>query len=100
MITAGSDCRETPHSRIAERSPAADGIDVGKPRVYPRGRAMTEPDPTGSVFLSYASQDAEAAAHICEALQSVGVKVWLDKSELRGGDAWDAQIKKRIHDCV
>ena len=62
---------------------------------------MTEPsDPTGSVFLSYASQDAEAAARICEALRAVGVKVWLDKSELRGGDAWDAQIKKRIHDCV
>ena len=55
---------------------------------------------TGSVFLSYASQDAEAAARICEALQAVGMKVWLDKSELRGGDAWDAQIKKRIHDCA
>jgi len=62
---------------------------------------MTEQsDPTGSVFLSYASQDAEAAARICEALQAVGVKVWLDKSELRGGDAWDAQIKKRINDCT
>lgn len=62
---------------------------------------MTEQaDPAGSVFLSYASQDAEAAARICEALQAVGVKVWLDKSELRGGDAWDAQIKKRIHDCA
>ena len=57
-------------------------------------------DATGSVFLSYASQDAEAAARICEALQAVGVKVWLDKSALRGGDAWDAQIKKRIHDCA
>ena len=57
-------------------------------------------DPTGSVFLSYASQDAEAAARICEALQAVGVKVWLDKSALHGGDAWDAQIKKRIHDCA
>jgi hypothetical protein len=26
--------------------------------------------------------------------------VWLDKSELRGGDAWDSQIKKQIHDCA
>lgn len=62
---------------------------------------MTDrPDPPGSVFISYASQDAEAARHICEALRAVGVQVWLDKSELRGGDAWDAQIKKRIHDCA
>jgi TolB-like protein/Tfp pilus assembly protein PilF len=57
-------------------------------------------DLSGSVFLSYASQDADAAARICEALQAAGVNVWLDRSELRGGDAWDAQIKKRIHDCA
>ena len=57
-------------------------------------------NPTGSVFLSYASQDAGAAARICEALQAVGVDVWLDKSALRGGDAWDARIKKQIHDCA
>jgi TolB-like protein/tetratricopeptide (TPR) repeat protein len=56
--------------------------------------------PTGAVFLSYASQDSEAATRICEALQAAGVEVWLDKSELRGGDAWDAQIKKHIHDCA
>ena len=56
--------------------------------------------PTGAVFLSYASQDAEAAARIGEALRAAGVEVWLDRSELRGGDAWDSQIKKQIHDCA
>jgi TolB-like protein/Flp pilus assembly protein TadD len=52
-----------------------------------------------SVFISYASQDAEAVARICAALRSGGVEVWLDQSELRGGDAWDRQIRERIHDC-
>jgi TolB-like protein/tetratricopeptide (TPR) repeat protein len=62
---------------------------------------MTEqPRPAGAVFLSYASQDAEAATRICESLRAAGVEVWLDKSELRGGDAWDSQIKKQIHDCA
>lgn len=56
--------------------------------------------PAGAVFLSYASEDAEAAARICEALRAAGVEVWFDRSELRGGDAWDAQIKKQIHDCA
>ena len=56
--------------------------------------------PTGAVFLSYASEDADAAARICEALRASGVEVWFDRSELRGGDAWDSQIKKQIHDCV
>ena len=58
---------------------------------------MTEP--SHAVFLSYASQDAEAAQKICAALRAVGIEVWFDQSELRGGDAWDRQIRERIHDC-
>ena len=53
-----------------------------------------------AVFLSYASQDAEAASRICEALRAAGIEVWFDQSELRGGDAWDRQIRKQIHDCA
>ena len=53
----------------------------------------------GAVFLSYASQDSEAALRICSALRAGGIEVWLDQSELRGGDAWDRQIHERIHDC-
>jgi TolB-like protein/Flp pilus assembly protein TadD len=53
-----------------------------------------------AVFLSYASQDAEAAQKICEALRAAGVDVFLDQSELRGGDAWDQKIRREIHDCA
>jgi hypothetical protein len=38
--------------------------------------------PTGAVFLSYASQDADAARQICEALHAAGIEVWFDQSEL------------------
>jgi hypothetical protein len=57
-------------------------------------------EPSRAVFLSYASQDAEAAQRICEALRAAGIEVWFDQSELRGGDAWDRQIRKQIHDCA
>ena len=57
-------------------------------------------EPSHAVFLSYASQDAEAAQRICEALRSGGIEVWFDKSELRGGDAWDRSIRQQIHDCA
>jgi TolB-like protein/Tfp pilus assembly protein PilF len=50
--------------------------------------------------LSYASQDAEAAQRICEALRAAGVEVFLDQSELRGGDAWDQKIRSEIRDCA
>jgi len=56
--------------------------------------------PVGAVFLSYASQDAEAARRICEALRSAGVEVWFDQSALRGGDVWDQTIRKQIKSCV
>jgi len=59
---------------------------------------MTEP--SRAVFLSYASQDAEAAQKICEALRAAGIEVWFDQSELRGGDAWDTSIRKQIKTCA
>ena len=54
----------------------------------------------GGVFLSYASEDAVTAERIAAALRAGGIEVWFDKSELRGGDAWDRQIRKQIHDCA
>ena len=56
--------------------------------------------PTGAVFLSYASQDQEAAQRVCGALRAAGNEVWFDQSELRGGDVWDQKIRREIHDCV
>ena len=38
-------------------------------------------EPSHAVFLSYASQDAEAAQKICEALRAAGIEVFLDQSE-------------------
>jgi TolB-like protein/Tfp pilus assembly protein PilF len=57
-------------------------------------------DPGSVVFLSYASQDAQAAQKICEALRAAAIEVFLDQSELRGGDAWDQKIRREIHDCA
>jgi TolB-like protein/Flp pilus assembly protein TadD len=57
-------------------------------------------DPGKAVFLSYASQDAEAAKRICEALRAAGVEVWFDQSELVGGDQWDGKIRGQISSCA
>jgi hypothetical protein len=53
-----------------------------------------------AVFLSHASQDAEAAQKIAEALRAAGIEVWFDQSELRGADAWDQSIRKQIKSCA
>jgi TolB-like protein/Tfp pilus assembly protein PilF len=58
-------------------------------------------DPVKAVFLSYASQDTEAARKICEALRASGVEVWFDvEGGLEGGDEWDAKIRRQIKECV
>jgi len=56
--------------------------------------------PNKAIFLSYASQDAEAARRICDALRAAGLDVWFDQSALRGGDAWDASIRKQVKECA
>ena len=53
-----------------------------------------------AVFLSYASEDAVAAEKVCASLRIAGIEVWFDKSELRGGDAWDASIRQQIKACT
>jgi hypothetical protein len=53
-----------------------------------------------AIFLSYASQDAIAAERICESLRAAGHEIWFDKNDLRGGDAWDAAIRKQVKECA
>jgi hypothetical protein len=53
---------------------------------------------TAAPFLSYASQGKETARRIFEALRATGTAVWFDQSERRGGDGWDRQIRRQIHD--
>ncbi len=57
-------------------------------------------DPGRAIFLSYAREDAEPARRIAEALRGFGLEVWFDLNELRGGDAWDAKIRKQIRECA
>jgi TolB-like protein len=59
-----------------------------------------DPSSPRAVFLSYASQDEEAARRLADALRAVGVEVWFDQNELVGGDAWDGKIRRQIKSCT
>ena len=52
-----------------------------------------------TIFLSYASEDREAARRIGAALPAYGLEVWYDESELGGGDVWDQKIRRQIREC-
>jgi Tol biopolymer transport system component len=53
-----------------------------------------------AVFISYASEDTEAAGRIAAGLRTAGIEVWFDRGELRSGDAWDRKIRREIGDCA
>jgi hypothetical protein len=55
--------------------------------------------PRPSVFLSYASDDREAARALRDALPAFGLEPWYDESELGGGEAWDQKIRRQIREC-
>jgi len=57
-------------------------------------------EPGKAIFLSYSSHDESAAERIRDALTAHGLEVWFDRNELRGGDAWDASIRKQIKECA
>ena len=61
----------------------------------------SSPSANRAVFLSYASQDVEAARKICDSLRSGGVDVWFDADGgLEHGDEWDAKIRRQIKESV
>jgi hypothetical protein len=53
----------------------------------------------GSIFLSYASQDVDAARKIRDALEGAGLEVWFDKRQLDWGDDFGAKIRRNIRGC-
>jgi TolB-like protein len=55
--------------------------------------------PRPSVFISYASEDREAARLLRDALPGFGLEVWHDEGELGGGEAWDQKIRRQIREC-
>lgn len=52
-----------------------------------------------TLFISYASEDREAARRLRDTLTAAGLDVWYDESELGGGDAWDQKIRRQIREC-
>lgn len=57
------------------------------------------PTPKPTLFISYASEDREAARRLRDTLAAAGLDVWYDENELGGGDSWDAKIRRQIREC-
>jgi len=85
----GSGCAAARSSRVANAISIDPECDSHTPPSHRWGVSRLSAT-TGAVLLSYVSEDADAARRLCKALCAAGIEVWLDQSELRGGDTWDA----------
>ena len=90
----GVDFVDELHRLWLERHPDSngDGPVVGGTA----SRDLIEP---GAVFLSYASEDREAAKTLKEALERVGIDVFFDREQLRAGDDWEQKLERGISEC-
>jgi len=67
----------------------------------PPGVATAEnPDVPGAIFLSYASEDRKAAENIKNALELAGMDVFFDRDDLKGGDLFEARIRRSLRQCA
>lgn len=60
-----------------------------------KGQRPLQKDLPG-IFICYASEDKEFADFLYKKLETAGLKPWLDKENLRGGDNWDQVIEETL----
>ncbi len=59
-----------------------------------------DPSASGTIFISYSSEDIKAARRLFSDLQEIGGDVaWFDKSALKPGDDWDRQLRSAVQRC-
>lgn len=52
--------------------------------------------PRYSAFLSYSRKDADLVAPLKDALEAANLTTWYDRSEISGGDVWEAVIRRGL----
>jgi len=51
------------------------------------------------IFISYSRKDTEFVRRLARDLEQAGYDAWWDVEELRGGQAWAAEIEKHVRAC-
>ena len=52
-----------------------------------------------STFISYSRKDLNFVLKLARDLKAAGVKIWLDKIDIKPGDRWDNSIQTALEEC-
>jgi len=94
-MTAAEFVTELARRWQAAHPAAAPGAEPVAPAASAGGRRV----PDGAIFVSYASEDLEAAGRLVEGLRAAGLEVWFDKAALQLADDWARSIRRGIERC-
>jgi hypothetical protein len=67
--------------------------------VAPPAEASRPTVSRGAIFISYASENREAAALIARVLSAHKLDVWFDRDRLLAGDDWNGKIRQTVERC-
>ena len=85
------------YKRWSERNPAASATPqpiLGQPS------PSTDLSASGTIFISYSSDDIGAAKKLFADLQEIGGDVaWFDKNALKPGDDWGQHLRSAVQRC-
>jgi hypothetical protein len=84
---------------LSQRWHAAHPADAGAEGGAIQASASETGPREGAVFVSYASEDRNAAQRLAEGLRAARLDVWFDKRELRPADDWALSIERGIERC-
>jgi HEAT repeat protein len=57
---------------------------------------MTE---QGNIFISYRTLEADFALRLAADLKNVGVRMWIDRLDIKPGDDWRLRIEEAVNTC-
>jgi TIR domain/Tubulin like len=75
-----------------------DLAQVDKPESSPEEPPF-QSERVPKVFISYAREDEQHAAHLYDLFRTRGYKPWMDICDLRAGQEWEPAIKQAIRDA-
>lgn len=72
------------------------GFDLGKLAAAGRYLQVTETEPRYAAFVSYASEDRDAASEVADRLEEAGHVCWIAPRDIRAGQSYGAEIIRGI----
>jgi hypothetical protein len=82
---------------VAKSPPSNPPTDIASPIIHAQSN---ERDSLGYLFASYQSLDVDFTLKLVATLKNSGVRVWMDRFELKPSDDWRCELQSALDGCA